>query len=539
MIWHLVMQTGVKCPYCLQPRRSLAGDPPHLSPSSREESIPQIRQRAQRLDDLIARLENERTSLRRQLNAARSPVNKLPPETLSHIFRYVCEVHPQDFGCSRPRPTQPTQRSYQTNITIAMAKVPDPRMVLGAVCAYWREVAWSYPYLWTTIELQLHRRNRSLCAFLLGLYLENSGNLPLSISLEFRPGTGAWIGSVGLVGPTVDPLLLQHQHRLAKLHLVNPSLVWTSYISQLPHLKELSLEPLENNNNDWELIVSSAQIRCITLSLGVPEEPTEQIISKVTLSPLSSNAISILNLVSIPINVCAELLLRQCPNLAEYQCTSPSYPTATQAPWLNKPTTLPHLEHFDWSCSRYKWATAIIEHIQMPSLRTLRWDEGFSRSASHDIKNAFFKRLPLSLTTIEFNGIQALRDSPLDHIRADLNIENLVFSECSNTFIAEALIKLTPKSRVRDALRFPMLGSITIGGEMENRGFRDLVEILGEDRVSETYLLEALFVEMLEARSVWGSDSSIQLIDDFGTLGWPSHLRKRLQKLVPGAKTLD
>ena len=88
------------------------------------------------------------------------PINRLPTETISHIFDLVC-TQDQDHGRVHPRHA----------------------MRLAQVCGQWRSNVNSTPLLWSTIHISQKTQHEFIA-----LCLERSKDVPLEIILEMRGG---------------------------------------------------------------------------------------------------------------------------------------------------------------------------------------------------------------------------------------------------------------------------------------------------------------------------------------------------------------
>ena len=110
------------------------------------------------LDPLLERLTLKRYDLKRKINRFHSPiVRQLPPDIMSTIFEF-----------SLPDFADPyTSRSNSLS--------------LGAICSYWREIAWSTPYLWSLLAVEV--KSNKLDAVIAQEWLARSGQLPLSIRI--------------------------------------------------------------------------------------------------------------------------------------------------------------------------------------------------------------------------------------------------------------------------------------------------------------------------------------------------------------------
>ncbi|PPR08057.1 hypothetical protein CVT24_010857 [Panaeolus cyanescens] len=116
-----------------------------------------------------------------QCHQIASPIRRLPNEVLAEIFRHTLPAH------RNPR-THPS----------------DSPILLTLVCRKWREISLSMPYMWSKIHIIWPRKDRKVCSSrrrgssrsiapillhtdiwpqVIDRWLEQSGNLPLSISL--------------------------------------------------------------------------------------------------------------------------------------------------------------------------------------------------------------------------------------------------------------------------------------------------------------------------------------------------------------------
>jgi hypothetical protein len=121
-----------------------------------------------RVKALLHQLEQQRSRLKRQLNACRSPVLQLPPELTSEIFVTYLAHHEWD------------------GLTSCLSDVLISRtpLLFGRICSAWRELAWSTPKLWSSMQLDLE--NNNIDPILVNQWLDRSGSLPLSICALLR-----------------------------------------------------------------------------------------------------------------------------------------------------------------------------------------------------------------------------------------------------------------------------------------------------------------------------------------------------------------
>lgn len=177
-----------------------------------------------RLHRLIFSLENKRRELKSRENAYTSllsPIRRLPPEVLGKLFSDCC-------GLAQLYPSQ-----------LPML------FTLSMVCAYWRTVIQSTPSLWSTISANITAMSHLK---LMDKYLEYSGQLPLSISVQYC--------DMDLESITMEHLL-HHCHRWRDLdlalicHNVRED-TFRSMEGNLPTLERLTLDFVNSEFDDHE-----------------------------------------------------------------------------------------------------------------------------------------------------------------------------------------------------------------------------------------------------------------------------------------------
>ncbi|PPQ83939.1 hypothetical protein CVT25_000692 [Psilocybe cyanescens] len=118
------------------------------------------------LDDLLILKRNLRT----EINSYHDPIiRRLPPELTSRVFEVYCEEDEEQDGWEIP------------------PYLPSSPLVLGAVCQTWRRIAWSSPPLWTCIHISIKPRMKDAHVDEVEEWLQRSGQLPLSMVIEFFP----------------------------------------------------------------------------------------------------------------------------------------------------------------------------------------------------------------------------------------------------------------------------------------------------------------------------------------------------------------
>jgi F-box-like len=115
------------------------------------------------LDALLERLTLKRYDLKRKINQIHSPiVRQLPPDVISTVFEF-CLPDFADF------------QRFPFNVDLCFP------LSLGAICSYWREIAWSTPCLWSSLAVYVSGPGTAAIA---QEWLARSGQLPLSIRID-------------------------------------------------------------------------------------------------------------------------------------------------------------------------------------------------------------------------------------------------------------------------------------------------------------------------------------------------------------------
>jgi hypothetical protein len=121
------------------------------------------------LDALLERLRLKRYDLKRKINQFHSPiVRQLPPDVTSTIFEFCL----------------PDVTDYPLPVWLYVEEtfsIPFSPLSLGAICGYWRDIAWSTPSLWSSLAIHDPDKYNSHIVTIAQEWLTRSGQLPLSI----------------------------------------------------------------------------------------------------------------------------------------------------------------------------------------------------------------------------------------------------------------------------------------------------------------------------------------------------------------------
>ncbi|EKM84396.1 hypothetical protein AGABI1DRAFT_124706 [Agaricus bisporus var. burnettii JB137-S8] len=402
-----------------------------MDTSQRKSKIDDIHQKIRRVDEAVAELAKERQKLLEELNNVQSAVSALPPEILCHVFYFARPSHSDTFYA-------PERIRLFCNLQL--------------VSKHWRQILLSNPVIWTEIDLCIApvnpRRNaRSLLAF-----ITHSRQLPLSVDITYISSNGFDDGT--LIHPSVDPLLLRTLGRVSRLRLYNPPVAWFSHLALLKQTTHLTL----------------TNVNVTVLPLPLDQFAS---LSNVTVRGRShirftaAHAITTLTLGSMPISSSFHIFT-SCPNLKNLHLSCESHDRKPGFPVDS--FTLPHLEMLHWKLdigSFDSWYKAILNHIHLPSLRTLEWDEG-ERMTDDTCRKAvtrFFASLPMNLTSLKLHKMwrdsrvhnEVIQDV-LQMPPMDSHLESITFINCSIPYFRFFLRKL------RSPHQFPRLHTIEKDG---------------------------------------------------------------------------
>ena len=119
------------------------------------------------IDALLERLRLKRYDLKRKINQLHSPiVRQLPPDVTRTIFEFCLP----DFTDHQLSPYA------KEDLSIPLS--------FGAICSYWRDIAWSTPSLWSSLVVHVpSRHDPHIATDIAQEWLARSGQLPLSIRI--------------------------------------------------------------------------------------------------------------------------------------------------------------------------------------------------------------------------------------------------------------------------------------------------------------------------------------------------------------------
>ena len=146
------------------------------------------------LDTLLKHLRLKRYELKRKINRSHSAIIRhLPPDVMSTIFEFCLPYFTDD---------------YNHFLAFIREDFSFP-LSLGAICSYWRDIAWSMPSLWSSLVARVRSNNDPhIIAGVAQEWLARSGQLPLSIrilDLTINQSQHCMISLIDI--PPVGPIL--------------------------------------------------------------------------------------------------------------------------------------------------------------------------------------------------------------------------------------------------------------------------------------------------------------------------------------------
>ncbi|KAJ3565225.1 hypothetical protein NP233_g7774 [Leucocoprinus birnbaumii] len=474
-----------------------------------------------RIDSRIASepgLVAQRALLLRKLNLIQPAIARLPYEMISNIFKLLT-----------PSPIDACTLSIASRSQRAPLSAYYVPLLLSAVSMQWREIAYSTPSIWTSVHWTSSLKER-FPPWLLLIYIRNSGNLPLHLSLSLRPSGK----SKHLVDPIIDAELIQNMPRIRALELGGPPTSWDTYFHKLTSVVDLALD---FEGDDFRHNISLD--RCTTLRHVYLQSQTAN--SRFRL-PWNLTHLDV-SLQSIDR---ALKILCRCPNIVELYfgySESPSDDDPGIDLWFEGPIFFNHLEVFTWSipdtAETWEWAHAFMDVARMPVLRklSLLMEDHHHDASSYaltTIEYRFFERVSRTVSTLALNILAAGSIFPC-FFSSDSALENLTISDSAIAVVADLAAALMPKDSGagKQAPRLKMLKLTGVFMEIEGE----------EPRISVKYILDIQpfhlqkLVTALERRLAGRDEFCIE----FSRLSpqWTYSFQNRLRKMVKNGVKLD
>ncbi|XP_006459564.1 hypothetical protein AGABI2DRAFT_116525 [Agaricus bisporus var. bisporus H97] len=436
----------LECPRCgYNVPNELEAAYPHIidEPAtwSDHEDIPTLQSEVEILDDLISRLNQEKSAVLSKINSLQATTRKLPPEILSTIFQIARP--PIDFD------SQYTDLDIGSN---TYHPEEDFHHTLAAVSNFWRLVALSTPRLWGTITLRVDgRRSITNVASLLDLHFQRARGVPIAIQLDFHGAAELWDNSQRATKTREESLSLLEPLRTA---------VFVKNAAMIRHL--ILIEP----PTEWLRFLNGNMLRCHSLTIFRPVPPRAGLardildlselpcLERVQLIKCSlpfsiPETVTTLHLRKLAFIDCFKALTR-FRNLVDFEIIKFDPPEVSM-PAVTGPIVFPRLERFRWSASTHDglhYCSQLFHHLQFPALRSLQWSDNratdirYLYSPRRDPRLDLFSNLPASLTTLTFIDLRPHfeRQTVIQHLLNCVpQVCELNFVECSRAVVGTAV----------------------------------------------------------------------------------------------------
>ncbi|KAJ3572707.1 hypothetical protein NP233_g2906 [Leucocoprinus birnbaumii] len=504
------------CPYCGRRKR------PASPFGRREEELQHIYRELRRLDQLsaeiIEHIRDDQAVLHRRLRAIRPQDPCLPPRVLSQVLHSAFPSRPFRKLYEFPD-LHPTSGLIAAEENTQDSEVQDPigedtrfPLVMRSVSFAFRRITLETPRFWTNIGLKMTPSSARPSALLLGLFLDYSKDLPLSIaiyySFQIRNNYGY------LVHITVDGRLIEAFQRIKRLHLIHPPQIWQKHLPDLSRLEECTLNLTRPGflGTCEQVEISNGSIHQLSLHGALQQYDARLQLPWFSLTSLKLSQTSL--------EIVVEALFRCRSSLLEFYCRSPVLRRRKAS--IGK-LELDHLEIFDWENSPEgvcSWA--LLKVLRVPLLKELRWRvaANYRPRTTQDI--TIFNRLPSSLVKLEVD-FQTYQCDVRNGI--DTSIERLSIHSCNTTDVKVLLQDLTFRRNQGLAKKMPALEQLTIMGGI-------VYDLEGRDeyceRLDESYADAVL--DMVEGR--WdpvGGSFTFEL--ESARIKWPSRVKARLREM--------
>ncbi|KAJ8083168.1 hypothetical protein PM082_009037 [Marasmius tenuissimus] len=167
-----------------------------------------------------------------------SPIHAIPPEILKMIFSFRCESN-----------------------VLSRSSPPDA-LRLSMVCGRWRDIVFSTPRLWSSIEIDFGSwtKDFDVLSQLSQLFLKQSQTSPLRLSLTVANNSDETEGALPILRTIVEHCeRWEHLSLMTKTQQFPRLATFDSVHGRLPLLKSLFLKPASyqsESNRPWECFVT-------------------------------------------------------------------------------------------------------------------------------------------------------------------------------------------------------------------------------------------------------------------------------------------
>ncbi|KAJ7164509.1 hypothetical protein C8R46DRAFT_1099744 [Mycena filopes] len=304
-------------------------------------TLDQDRARIAAFDAQILELERSLSKLRTARDAEQAPLDAFKYPVLTLPTKIVCEIFTQFV------PRYPL---------CAPLIGPDSPTVLTQICHVWREIAVGMPTLWRAIDLSSDFPSISYQAYILGIWLQRSGALPLSMRI------GNW--NIGLTVAELIPTVLLHRTHweYLEINLLRSELV--AIEGPMPLLRQLNLT-VQDCRDDSDVspvaLLDVPLLRSVTLD----DNTTRHV-------ALPWAQITSLTLHRVYAEECSPLLVQTC-NLVHCRLYLVDYDPSVPLPRVS----LPYLQTLTMMAQGTDPVVGYLDTFVVPALLTLQVPESF------------------------------------------------------------------------------------------------------------------------------------------------------------------
>ncbi|KAF5352580.1 hypothetical protein D9756_006117 [Leucocoprinus leucothites] len=357
----------------------------HPSPHDPSDEISLIHRERERLRVLTQEIDEQNVAMLSRLNTLQSATRSLPFETLSRIFQFVLP---------------PIAFLKSGHLDTLEEELFSP-VTLSSVCALWRQLAFSTPYLWCRLALTIHPDTMSLQLELIQHYFHHAGKLPITLGLtasaELGPIDDLTEQDCQAFTELNQFIFAQNHSRIRWLALRNPVREWLEFVPTLSQLEAFHVDEGPYQRTTETATRLELPQRVNTLFLFQTAESFDLV--------YPAEEITILHLHRVEFSICITMLA-SCPRLQEYTIRSPIGPPDSDFAPPKTPLHLSHMKKFAWTNCPGTINKEVLQKINLPSLQSLHWRGRSSSKLTSELRRlfAFLKRLPerLESLTLEF-----------------------------------------------------------------------------------------------------------------------------------------
>jgi len=291
-----------------------------------------------RVQSVLHDLERQQVPLKREINTS-VPILQLPPEITSEIFIiYLSPNIWNEQSCHHASP-----------------------LIFGKICSAWREVAWSTPALWTSIQLNLNRATDHH-AILTNEWLLRSMGQPLAIFATFdldSEEVGFDSASVAIIS-----VIAGYSHQWQKVHFQLPEFCYDALECVRNHLPILHLVSIcirTEFGDEGPSMMSMFRVAPQLHTVHVDSDYLNRIV-------LPTNQLTTLSVCCTDVDECLDMLQRS-PHVTS--CVFKGIMASSEGPFHVHASQLEVLEITDISEMFNDVIDVAFDHLTIPAVRRI------------------------------------------------------------------------------------------------------------------------------------------------------------------------